>query len=311
MKRLVLLLAANSLAFGLAGCASVSKKCFGDGVCRTESDGKVTWEGPPEKVAEYQAREEAQKKAAAERDAAFASAEKRPASEPIRVAIVGPSVVSQGLQTFALTYRQMFMEAMGGDPRIQLVDAGRIAHLLKDGDSMSSRNDGPPAKVDQKMARRVRDGSGEVDVLVVVTAKEKERTGMVSGGGGVGAAQVVNVEFSASLSSVYTFDEQKKSEIGDSNTGIVMGGYDKTGQHKKAELKGNRDPSKDRAAVTQLAQWVKQTVNGPVGAQLPSLTAVQTINEKMKEQMKTQLQQDPQTQKLMELLQKQKSAQPQ
>lgn len=288
MSRL-LLTAAVSTALALSACASVSKQCFGDGVCRTETNGQVTWEGPPEKVAEYQAREEAQKKAAAARDAAFASAEKRPATDPIRVAIVGPSAASPGAQAFILQYRTMFLDAMQGDPRIQLVDAGRVAHLLKEKSGFSSRNDGPPATVDAAMARRVRDGSGDVDVLVVVTAREKERTGMVSGGGGVGAAQVVNIEFSASLSSVYAFDEQKKSTIGDSNTGLKVGGYDKKGEHKTGELKANRDPNKDRAAIATLAGWVKSTVSGPVAAQLPSLAAVQTINQDMKSQQANQL----------------------
>lgn len=289
MSRL-LLTAAVSLSLGLSACASVNKQCFGDGVCRTETNGQVTWEGPPEKVAEYQAREEAQKKAAAARDAAFASAEKRPASEPIRVAIVGPSAVSPGAQAFILQYRTMFLEAMAGDPRIQLVDAGRIAHLLKaSSGGFSSRNDGPPSSVDAAMARRVRDGSGDVDVLVVVTAREKERTGMVSGGGGVGAAQVVNIEFGASLSSVYAFDEQKKSTVGDSNTGLKLGGFDKKGEHKTGELKANRDPNKDRAAIGQLASWVKSTVSGPLAENLPSLAAVQSINQDLKSQQANQL----------------------
>lgn len=274
---------------GLSACASVNKQCFGDGVCRTETDGKVTWEGPPEKVAEYQAREEAEKKAAAERYAAFASAEKRPASDPIRVAIIGPQAGSQGVQPFMLQYRSMFLDAMQGDPRIQLVDAGKIAHLVQQKSGFGSRNQAGPAAVDAAMARRVRDGSGDVDV--VVTAREKERTGMVRGGGGVGAAQVVNIEFVASLSSVYAFDEQKKSEIGDSNAGIVLGGIDKSGKAQKGELKGNRDPNKDRGAIGQLASWVKATVSGPVAANLPSLAAVQSINQNLKQQQAGQLMQ--------------------
>lgn len=291
MSRLVLSAAVCS-ALALSACASVNKQCFGDGVCRTETDGVVTWEGPPDKVEQRKGAEEAQKRMLAERDAAFAAAEKRPPTEPIRVAIVGPSAASPGVQSFVLQYRQMFLEAMQGDPRLQLVDAGKIAHLLKPSSSgMSSRSSGPPANVDEAMAKRVRDGGGEVDVLVVVTAKEKEKSGFVSGGGGSGMAQVVNVEFNASLSSVYAFAEQRHAEVGNSTAGMQMAGVDKSGKQQKADLKGTRDPSKDRAAIAELAGWVKQAVSGPVGASLPSLAAVQALNQQLKEQQAGQLMQ--------------------
>ena len=212
-------------------------------MCRTDTDGVVTWEGPPGKVEQRKGAEEAQKRMLAERDAAFAAAEKRPPTEPIRVAIVGPSAASPGVQCFVLQYRQMFLEAMQGDPRLQLVDAGKIAHLLKPSSSgMSSRNSGPPANVDEAMAKRVRDGGGEVDVLVVVTAKEKEKTGFVSGGGGSGMAQVVNVEFNASLSSVYAFAEQRHAEVGNSTAGIQMAGVGQVGQAAEGRHQGHERP---------------------------------------------------------------------
>jgi hypothetical protein len=278
-----------SLSLAISACVSFNKQCFGDGVCRTEKDGQVTWEGPPEKVAEYQAREEAQKKAAAARDAAFASAPRRAPTEPIRVAILGPTGISPGAEPFSLQYRQMFLEAMQGDPRLVLVDAGRVAHLLKGSAGYAGGRANVPVAVDAAMSKRVRDGSEEVDVLVVVTARDKQRTGLVSGNGGVGAVQVVNIEFVASVSSVYDFAEQQSATVGESTAGLAVGGYDKSGKHKQGELKAMRDPSRDRGALGQLAAWVKGTVTGPVGAGLPSLAAVQSINQELKTQQANQL----------------------
>jgi hypothetical protein len=277
-RRLVALLAC---ALALSGCASFSKQCFASGVCRIEENGAVRWEGPPEKVAELQAAEEAQKRAAAERDQEFAQAERRPPSEPIRVAIVGPSTSSSGLQMLLPQYQVMLVQALGGDPRIQLVDTSRIASLLAEKDPMGFGRQAAPKGLDAAMARRVRDGSGEVDVLVVVTLAEKQRTGMVSGGGGSGVAQVLNVEFTAHVSSVYAFNPASRSEVGKSNTGIALAGIDKSAKAQRAELKGARNPESDRGAVNELADWVKATVTGPLAGQLPSLAAVQAINQKL------------------------------
>ena len=45
-----------SSALVLGGCASVNvkKTCYGDGVCRVERNGVVSFEGPPDKVAAYE-----------------------------------------------------------------------------------------------------------------------------------------------------------------------------------------------------------------------------------------------------------------
>lgn len=276
-------------ALAASGCVSFNKQCFASGVCRIEENGAVRWEGPPEKVAELQAAEEAQKRFAAERDQAFAQAERRPPSEPIRVAIVGPSTATPGLQMLLPQYQVMFVQAMGGDPRIQLVDTSRIAGLLGEREQMGFGRREAPKGLDEAMARRVRDGSGEVDVLVVVNLAEKQRTGMVSGGGGSGVAQVTNVEFTAKLSSVYAFSPSSSSELGKSTTGVALAGVDKSGKAQRADLKSARNPESDRGAVQQLADWVKQTVGGPVAAQLPSLASVQAINQKLAEQRAAQL----------------------
>ena len=178
----------------LGGCASVNKQCFGNGVCRTDTNGVVTWEGPPDKVAELQAAEEAEKKAAAERDAAFKTAERRPATEPIRLAVLGLTAGSADLQAHVGAYNMMLMEALQGDARIQLVPPASFRHLLQQPSSGGfGRSKGSAAvKLDEALARRLRDGTSDVDVVLVVTASEKAKTGVVKGGGGSGLAQVVN-----------------------------------------------------------------------------------------------------------------------
>src|SRR5215468_4752444 len=126
----------------LGGCAGVNvkKTCYGDGVCRVENNGVVTYEGPPDKVAAYEGKAKSSADAQARADEAYLQAPKRAASEPIRVVVIGPSTEMSDLVPLTATYHQMLEQALQGDPRIQLVPYSQVklwAEAHSDGESSS------------------------------------------------------------------------------------------------------------------------------------------------------------------------------
>jgi hypothetical protein len=269
----------------LGGCASVNvkKSCYGDGVCRVENNGVVSYEGPPEKVAAYEGKAQSAADAQARADEAYLKAPKRGASEPVRVVVIGPSTGVPDLAPLADTYRQMLEHALQGDPRIQLVPYSQVklfAEARSEGESTSmfAQNQARTA-VDQPLTRRLRDGSGEVDVVVVAHLSTKEVSGFVGGGGGVGVAEVNNVVFELSLSSVYRFEELRHSEVGKSSDSLAVAGIDKKGKTGSGQLKGKRNPESDRPAVVAAAAWVKAS-SAQLAADLPTIAAAKEIRQK-------------------------------
>jgi hypothetical protein len=173
--------------FVLAGCASVQKTCYADGVCRVERDGVVSWEGPPDKVAARQGVAQSAADAQKRADEAYLAAPKRPASEPVRLALIGPETESPDLAPLAGTYRQMLEQALQGDPRLQLVPYSQVklfTEARSEGESASMFGKTQPrTAVDAPLARRLRDGAGEVDVVVVAHLSTKKVSGFVGGSG--------------------------------------------------------------------------------------------------------------------------------
>ena len=264
----------------LGGCASIQKTCYPDGVCRVERDGVVSWEGPPDKVAARQGGEQGRAQAQARVDEAYLQAPKRVSSEPIRLVVVGPSTEYPDLAPLATTYRQMLEQALQGDARIQLVPYAQVKLLAE-----ARSDDGPPSAfgrseprtaVDAALARRLRDG-GEVDLVLVVHLRSQKTSGFVSGKGGVGVAEVNNVGFDLSLSSVYRFQEHRHSEVGKSSDSLAVAGIDRKGKTGSGELKGKRNPELDRPALANAASWVKQTTDQQIAPDLPSLAAAREI----------------------------------
>jgi hypothetical protein len=267
----------------LTACASFNKQCFGNGVCRVEKGGVVSWEGPPDKVAEMKGKEDAQKQKAAEADRAWAEAPKRAASEPVRVALVGPTTEYADLEPFAATYRQMMEQALQGDARIQLVPYAQVKFLAEassDDNHSSFGRKQVRSAVDEGLTRRLRETNSGVDVVLVAHLAPKKVSGFVSGGGGVGVAEMNNVEFQASVSSVYQFREFKGSQVGKSTDSVALAGVDKNGKKGSADLKQKRNPESDRAAVTSYASWVKTTIAKDIAPGLPSLDAASEIRAK-------------------------------
>jgi hypothetical protein len=277
-----LTLVAGALLTACAGL-NVNKQCFGDGVCRVEKNGEVTWEGPPDKVAERKGREDAQQQKAAEADRAWAEAPKRPASEPVRVAVVGPTTEFADLEPFAATYRQMLEQALQGDARIQLVPYGQVKFLAEassdDRHGSFGRKEVRSA-VDEGLTRRLRETDSGVDVVLVAHLAPKKVSGLVSGGGGIGVAEVNNVEFQASLSSVYQFRELRGSQVGKSTDSLALAGVDKKGKKGSADLKQKRNPESDRAAIASYASWVTTTIAKEIAPGLPSLAAASELRAK-------------------------------
>jgi hypothetical protein len=267
---------------GLGGCASIHKTCYGDGVCRVERDGIVSWEGPPDKVAARQGTAQSAVDAQKRADEAYLQAPKRPTSEPIRLVLIGPNTESPDLVPLASTYRQMLDQALQGDPRIQLVPYAQVklfaeAHSGGEPSSMFGKEQ-PRSAVDEPLTRRLRDGSGEVDVVVVAHLSTKQVSGLVSGKGGVGVAEVNNVVFEISLSSVYLFQEQRHSEVGKSTDSLALAGIDKRGKTGSGQLKGKRNPASDGAALASAAGWVKAT-SAQLAPDMPSIAAAREVRQ--------------------------------
>jgi len=274
-----------SSALVLCSCAgmNVKKTCYGDGVCRVENNGVVTYEGPPDKVAAYEGKAKSSADAQARADEAYLQAPKRAASEPVRVVVIGPSTEMSDLVPLTATYHQMLEQALQGDPRIQLVPYSQVklwveAHSEGESTSMFAQNQ-VRAAVDQPLTRRLRDGSGEVDVVVVAHLSTKKVSGLVSGGGGVGVAEVNNVVFELSLSSVYKFEELKHAEVGKSSDSLALAGIDKKGKTGSGQLKGKRNPESDRAAVVASAAWVKAS-SAQLAPDMPSIAAARDVRQK-------------------------------
>jgi hypothetical protein len=268
----------------LPACASFRKECYGNGVCRVEKEGVVSWEGPPDKVAELKGREDAKNKAVAANDQAWAAAPRRSGAEPIRLVLVGPTTEYPDLQPFVGAYRQMMEQALQGDPRIQLVPYKDVKFLVE-----ASSGDRPGqgfgraeirTAVDEALTRRLRDGGADVDVVLVAHLATKKVSGLVSGGGGVGVAELNNVEFGGSLSSIYSFQEHKGSQVGKSTDSISLAGIDKSGKKGSGEVKGKRNPENDRPAVQGYGAWARSTIQAQIAAELPSLAAVKEIRAK-------------------------------
>ncbi len=269
----------------LALATSTRKTCYGNGVCRIETDGVVSWDGPPDKVAEMQAKEDAKRQAGAQVDQAYADAAKRPATEPVRVVLVGPTTDRPELEPLLGAYRQLMEQALQGDARIQLVPYGQVKLLVEaqSGDARFPSTGGRTearASVDEALTRRLRDGNADVDVVAVVHLETKKVSGFVGGKGGVGVAEVNNVEFQWSLSPIYTFREYRAVEVGKSTDGVAVAGIDRTGKTGSGEIKGRRNPESDRAAIDASAAWVRATIADPIAPALPSLAAVKEIRGK-------------------------------
>jgi hypothetical protein len=281
--RLSPLLLSASLVLG--GCASVNvkKTCYGDGVCRVERNGVVSFEGPPDKVAAYEGKAQSAADAQARADEAYLQAPKRQATEPVRVVVIGPSTEYPDLVPLTDTYRQMLEQSLQGDARIQIVPYSQVklfAEAKSEGESSSMfAKDQARTAVDQPLTRRLRDGSGEVDVVVVAHLSTKKVSGFVGNKGGVGVAEVNNVVFDLSLSSVYRFEELRHSEVGKSSDSLAVAGIDKKGKTGSGQLKGKRNPESDRPALVSAATWVKAT-SAQLAGDMPSIAAAREIRQK-------------------------------
>ena len=274
-----------SSALVVCGCASmnVKKDCYADGVCRVEKNGVVSYEGPPDKVAVYEGKAQSKADAQTRADEAYLKAPKRSASEPVRVVVIGPTTEMSDLAPLTATYHQMLEQALQGDPRIQLVPYSQVkllaeAHSEGESTPMFGQTQARTA-VDQPLTRRLRDASGEVDLVVVAHLSTKKVSGLVSGGGGVGVAEVNNVVFELSLSSVYRFEELRHSEVGKSSDSLALAGIDKKGKTGSGQLKGKRNPESDRAAVVASAAWVK-TSAAQLASDMPSIEAARDVRQR-------------------------------
>lgn len=274
-----------SAALVLGGCASVNvkKTCYGDGVCKIERNGAVSYEGPPDKVAAYEGKAQSAADAQVRAEEAYLQAPKRAASEPVRVVVIGPSTEMADLAPLTATYQQMLEQALQGDPRIQLVPYSQVKVLAEarsegESTSMFAQNQVRTA-VDQPLTRRLRDVSGEVDVVVVAHLSTKKVSGFVGGKGGVGVAEVNNVVFELSLSSVYRFAELRHAEVGKSTDSLALAGVDKKGKTGSGQLKGKRNPESDRPALVASAGWVKAT-SAQLAPEMPSIAAARDVRQK-------------------------------
>ena len=202
---------------------------------------------PPDKVAARQGAAQSNADAQKHADDAYLQAPRRPASEPVRVVLVGPATEAPDLAPLAATYRQMLEQALQGtrgcsSVPVQSGEAARRGPLRGRVD-LDVRVRQPQSAVDQPLTRRLRDGSGEVDLVVVAHLSTKKVSGFVGNKGGVGMAEVNNVVFELSLSSVYRFEELRHAEVGKSTDSLALAGIDKKGKTGSGQLKGKPTPS--------------------------------------------------------------------
>jgi hypothetical protein len=283
--RLVSILAIAAVA--APGCMSMSKQCYGDGVCKVTKNGVVTYEGPPDKVAEYQAKDDAAKASAAAADQEYKDAPKRAADAPIRVMVIA-NASTQGLAGLMPQYTQILEQSLAAaSPRIQIVPAAKAKLIL--GGEVNGEKIGASAAVGENLTRALRDMSGAADIAVVLHADEKKKSGFVSGGGGAGVAEVVNAEFSVSLSSVYAFAAEQTSKVGKSTAGITLAGLDKDGKAREGEIKTDRNPELDRPALAEIATWMNEAIETRIGPDLPDQAAADEIRKKHGQGMLNQL----------------------
>jgi hypothetical protein len=272
----------SSIAIAVPAC-SYNKQCFGDGVCKITKDGQTTWEGPPDKVAAYKAKEEGDKQKAAELDQAYAAAPRRPADQPIRVVVIA-NTGATSLAPLMTSYAQMLEQELATAPRIRIVPVADVRGILevsvKDGAAPSGESGkvGEVAAVDANLTRALRDLSGAADVVVVLHAAEKADSGFVSGGGGAGVAEVVRVELAGSMSSVYAFAPTASTVVGKSTAGIKLSGIDKDGHAREGELASKRDVEADRAAIQELAAAMNQSI-AALAPDLPETEAAAALQK--------------------------------
>lgn len=266
-------------ALPLLNCANMNKQCFGDGACRTERDGVVSWEGPPEAVAKHQAKENAEKQAAAAADKAFAEAPKRGTDEPIRLVLVGPSATNSDLEPLTGQYRNMLEQALHADSRVTLVPYSKVKSFFEPDVASSFGNRREPITLNEALTRKLRNSQAEVDVILVAQISPKKTSGFVKGAG-LTAAEVNNVEFTANLSSIYKFNELAHSEVGKSTDTLNMAGIN-NGKKGSVAMKGKRNVDQDREAVGDYAKWVIGTIKGEIAASLPSISAAAAIRSQL------------------------------
>ena len=309
MKRCILMLAGVLLA--TYGCASTSKQCV-DGVCKITENGKVRYEGDPEKVAALKAKDEAKANRANEIQQAYVNAPKRNGETAIRVALVPPTTGSKELKGFTKGFHKMLNEEFGNEDEFELVPYKAIKKYMamasqlpedefsKSGSSgwSSSRgrkqNDAPPLK---DIVTRMRDYGAEVDVLIFTQLNPKTETGMIRGSKGAGLAQVERVELSGRISSLYLFEAHTLKEVGKSTSSLAVAGMGKKKGKKgkkfqKGQMKMKRNIEHDRDAVKAYVARIKSLIKDTISPQLPSIAAVQEIREKYATSKKPEEQKD-------------------
>lgn len=260
----LLLLGLGGLVLG--GCA-VNKQCYADGACRVVENGEVRWEGPPDAVAAHTQQAAALQAESSDRAAAFASAEKRPASEPIRVLVVVRG--GGGLRELTGDYAAILGQELQRHPRLEVVTLKATGILGKPEDGQS--------KITTEYLTRLRDFGVKTDTVLWVNLSEKEKSGVVSGKSGVGVVKANVVQMSAQLSSIYEEEIFEDAVTGKSTRGISVAGIDREGKTSQGSLDTTRAVEHDREALQKLASWTEQTLETSIGPKLPSFAEIERI----------------------------------
>jgi hypothetical protein len=161
------------MAIGAAMGCSYNKQCFGDGVCKITKNGVTTYEGPPDKVAEYEAKEQGDKKKAAELDKAYAEAPKRDAAEPIRIVVIANSAAS-GLVPLMPEYAAMLEQALAGNARLQMVPVSKVKLYLQAQADGEKQPVGATAKVTPALAEQSSSQVGKSTAGISVAGIDKQ-----------------------------------------------------------------------------------------------------------------------------------------
>ena len=274
----------------MSACASMNykKDCNGD-LCKITENGKVHYEGPPEKVAALQNQD---KKKETEYQAMledFKKAPRRGGAEKIRVAVLGVEIDAEGISPAnANTYHEQLIAALRRMPDIEIVSADLAQRALQGGSDrqeshFSGMGNHQEAGIDLKQdsTRAFRVLRVQSDFIIHPGIRFTSKTGLVSQkGGGTGIVQAEYVEFNAKGTSTFRHELQSWTSPGKYLKSLAAAGFDKNSKYKKGQMQLNVPIEKETDAIAALANSIHATLVAKVRPELPSLAAIHEIEAK-------------------------------
>lgn len=256
------------------------------GVCTVEKDGKITYEGSPEKVAAFKKKKMAEAKKDSDLAKTVAAMPKRLTEETVRVGFI-----NVGLEPM---HYKMFIEEMSKVGNYTIVEPSVVTSAFSDKSSNMGYPDGfqsphqRPAQMlpfELKTFRKARQQGATADVFVMLTTQSYETVGAFKGSslkkGSV--ASLDTLKFQVKASSAFNFSPVDYAAVGRSYTKLDAVGYEKGKKTGQATFNANgntRDFELDREAIQKLVQSLHNNFETKVKAGLPSYAKLVELESK-------------------------------